>query len=300
LTEALRLFTGFGDKRAQARTLLQIGLLEEMSGDDRAAVSGFEASLALYREIDQGHGIAHALVNLGDAAFRLGELDRSAVWTDEALAISRQFADPFLVSMALSNAGQLALRRIDAAAASAWYRETLVVSAEMEHQLGIADGLAGMAGVALLIRHPETAARLLGAAASLGESVGVHLLPHHGQFNDALAETQERLGEERFRVFWDEGHALTLAQATEEALSIESPAMPKPGKDALPFGLTQRELDVLHLIVAGLPDKQIADTLFMSPRTAQKHAATIFAKLGVSSRTAAAALAIRSGITSNE
>jgi DNA-binding NarL/FixJ family response regulator len=112
--------------------------------------------------------------------------------------------------------------------------------------------------------------------------------------------TRTRLGEVQFRAAWDAGRALTLLQATQEALAIEPADAPKPDSPQFSFGLTHREVEVLRLIVAGLPDKQIADALFMSPRTAQKHAATIFAKLGVNTRTAAASIAIRSGIVSTE
>ena len=60
--------------------------------------------------------------------------------------------------------------------------------------------------------------------------------------------------------------------------------------------LTARELDVLRLIVGGLTDKEIADHLSISRRTASKHVATILAKLDVSSRTSAAIYAARHGL----
>jgi DNA-binding CsgD family transcriptional regulator len=60
--------------------------------------------------------------------------------------------------------------------------------------------------------------------------------------------------------------------------------------------LTDREIDVLRLLIEGLSDREIGDALFISPRTSQKHVANIFYKMDVSTRTAAATLAIRSGI----
>jgi DNA-binding NarL/FixJ family response regulator len=61
-------------------------------------------------------------------------------------------------------------------------------------------------------------------------------------------------------------------------------------------GLTPRELDVLRLLVAGRSNPQIAEALFISPRTATTHVSNILAKLGVESRTEAAARAIRDGL----
>ena len=63
-----------------------------------------------------------------------------------------------------------------------------------------------------------------------------------------------------------------------------------------PYGLSPRELDVLRLLVDGRTDREIAEALFISPRTAMSHVANIRNKLGVDSRTAAAGIAIREGL----
>ena len=61
-------------------------------------------------------------------------------------------------------------------------------------------------------------------------------------------------------------------------------------------GLSPRELDVLRLLVDGKTDREIADTLFISPRTASKHVGAILAKLDVVSRGDAAVFAVRHGL----
>jgi DNA-binding NarL/FixJ family response regulator len=60
--------------------------------------------------------------------------------------------------------------------------------------------------------------------------------------------------------------------------------------------LTSRELDVLRLVAAGKPNKQIATELGISERTARTHVSRILAKLRLSSRTQAALWAVREGI----
>jgi LuxR family maltose regulon positive regulatory protein len=60
---------------------------------------------------------------------------------------------------------------------------------------------------------------------------------------------------------------------------------------ALPEPLSARELDVLKLIAAGLTNREIADTLSISPETVKKHTGSIYGKLGVRGRTEAAARA---------
>ena len=63
-----------------------------------------------------------------------------------------------------------------------------------------------------------------------------------------------------------------------------------------PYGLTFREFTVLHFVAAGRSDKEIGIELAISPLTAQKHVSNILAKMDASSRTAAAARALREGL----
>jgi DNA-binding NarL/FixJ family response regulator len=64
--------------------------------------------------------------------------------------------------------------------------------------------------------------------------------------------------------------------------------------------LTTRELDVLRLVAAGKPNKQIATELAISERTARTHVSRILRKLGLSSRTQAALWAVREGLVEVE
>ena len=64
----------------------------------------------------------------------------------------------------------------------------------------------------------------------------------------------------------------------------------------LPYGLTERELEVLELVVAGHSNREIGATLFISPKTASVHVSNILAKLDVDGRVEAATMALRLGI----
>ena len=64
---------------------------------------------------------------------------------------------------------------------------------------------------------------------------------------------------------------------------------------AKPLDLTPRELDVIRLVAEGLSNKEIGQSLAISPRTVNFHLDNLFAKLGVRSRTEAAILALQQG-----
>jgi DNA-binding NarL/FixJ family response regulator len=67
------------------------------------------------------------------------------------------------------------------------------------------------------------------------------------------------------------------------------------GRSGPETALTPREMEVLGAAARGLGNKQIAAELGMSARTVQTHLTSVFAKLGVGSRTEAVLLAVKRG-----
>jgi LuxR family maltose regulon positive regulatory protein len=84
-------------------------------------------------------------------------------------------------------------------------------------------------------------------------------------------------------------------QALLDAFNLEG-ALPHGVSAALPEPLSEREQDVLGLMAAGLTNREIAETLFISPETVKKHTGSIYAKFGVGHRTEAVARARELGI----
>jgi NarL family two-component system response regulator LiaR len=83
----------------------------------------------------------------------------------------------------------------------------------------------------------------------------------------------------------------TLAPEAAQALVNAANQPPAPGHD-----LTEREREVLALMVEGLNNTQIATRLVVSPSTIKTHVSNILSKLGVVSRSEAVAMALRSGL----
>ena len=85
----------------------------------------------------------------------------------------------------------------------------------------------------------------------------------------------------------------TLSPEAAQALVETANLPPVPGLD-----LTEREREVLALMVEGLNNTQIAGRLTVSPSTIKSHVSSVLSKLGVASRTEAVTLALRNHIVS--
>ncbi len=72
-------------------------------------------------------------------------------------------------------------------------------------------------------------------------------------------------------------------------------AAPSPPAESL-TGLTRREVEVLHLVAQGLTDAEVADRLFISPRTVSQDLRSVYAKLDLPSRSAATRYAMEHGL----
>ena len=66
--------------------------------------------------------------------------------------------------------------------------------------------------------------------------------------------------------------------------------------NAYPAGLTRREVEILALVAQGLSNPQVADRLYLSPRTVGQHLRSIYGKLGVGSRAAATRFAVENDL----
>ena len=212
---------------------------------------------------------------------------------DEAtLARDRREEVPVSVTARCRAVAEFAAAPAAPTAASRGYQA--LVTAELARAVGNDDVAAWQAAVqawqAAAEPHPLAYAwlRLAEAAAAAGDrqSAGLGVRQAH-----ALAS---RVGAAPIA---DEAEAL----ARRTRLSLEEPAGQQtavpPAADPLArFGLTEREREILVLLSAGRSNPQIAGALFISPKTASVHVSNILAKLGVTSRIEAAAVAHRLGV----
>jgi DNA-binding NarL/FixJ family response regulator len=109
-----------------------------------------------------------------------------------------------------------------------------------------------------------------------------------------LAAIRAHLSENEFENAWNATRDTPLEQVIVEARAHVSQMPPAAARHAA--GLTAREVEVLQLLIEGLTDREIAASLSLSPRTVGGHVTHLLGKLGVDSRTAAVAYALRQGL----
>jgi DNA-binding CsgD family transcriptional regulator len=246
----------------------------------------------------------------------------------EVLFGSALFAQPLAAALAL-DAGDLPTARAWLAAHDRWLAWGGAVLGRAEGHLGWAAYHRAAGASAAAREHAEMALRdageprqplaLLAARRLVGElatAAGQHAAAgdHLGEalaLADACAAPYERaltlLALAELRVAAGERAAAETALA--EARAILEPLEAKPAlarADALAArlaaptqppaahraGLSAREVEVLRLVARGLTDAQVAERLYLSPRTVSTHLRAIYGKRGVDNRTAAARCAV--------
>jgi DNA-binding CsgD family transcriptional regulator len=226
---------------------------------------------------------------------------------DRALGRFEAIGDWVGATLVHHQRGLLALRAGDLPRAAAELAEALPRRWEIGDRRGAAATLAGLAATAAASGNGERAGRLLGAAESLWEATGppTSVIERQGRERVLAAvhglpavEAARRAG----RVLPIEEAIVESARLTaalrESAQSGEPRTAAIPGPTGLEAGVafTPRELEVLRQLADGRSDREIGDALYISHRTVATHVASILGKLGISSRTAAAAFAIRHGL----
>jgi non-specific serine/threonine protein kinase len=305
LEAGLELYRAAGDRRGAGRTQRSLGRMALDAGDHEAARPLLEEALAVERELDDRPALPWSLTYLGWLDLFGGNGSRAEALLREGLAISEELGDQEGIGRLRFSLAHVALDRGDLAEGAAGFGECLAIFAALDYRYGMAYALEGLADTAVARGRWGDGLRLAGAAAALREATGAApAAEFRTRHERRLAQARGALGEGAGAV-WAEGLALPLEAAVGAALAALGPrgAPPRghahtPGgaSEGRPGGLTRREAEVLRLVVAGQTNREIAAELVLSEKTVGRHLEHIYAKLGVSSRAAATAAALRAGL----
>jgi predicted ATPase/DNA-binding CsgD family transcriptional regulator len=299
--DSLALFRDLNDPWGIVTASCSLGkAVLNLGSDPSHARSILNESLTGAYELSDAWCVARATNILGDLARGQGDYDQATTHFEEALTLFRRLGQSLHVPLVLHNLGQVAALRGDARQGTEYVAEGLAQLQELGARRGQGFCLAGLATMAALLRQPERAARLFGAADALHRAAGVTMeWPDSVTYERQRAATRGQLDTATFAAAYDAGAALPPPQAIAEGLAFAAdvravaPGDP-PAADGL--GLSPREREVLRLLVEGHSNPEIAGTLYISHKTVRNHVTSILAKLGVESRTAAATFAVRHGL----
>jgi len=315
LERSLSIRRQIGDTIALPNTLSNLGDIACFEEDYDLSDAYHGEALAIRREIGNKRGIALSLSNLGMVAYLRGDTDASERWYSEGMEYATEVDDQFGKAGILLGQGKVAVRRGQLKPGLALLTQSLRILRQMGSRRLLADVVDALAAAAAHDKRFEAAARLIGSTSTMreGHQIGI---THRSrlEINELLTELHGELGEDGFQSVFESGKRQSLETAVDEAIMLAgaiseaedlrlAQAQVESGVDAgelaaEELGLTPREREVLVLLAQGMSDKEIADSLFISPRTAMTHVGNILAKLGVNKRTLAASVAVRKGLVS--
>jgi non-specific serine/threonine protein kinase len=233
----------------------------------------------------------NVLIALAQRRLGTGHREDSLEPFDEGIDLCRREGDEWNLSFLLCSRGaRLAdLGRLQEALATEC--EALRLARGGFNSWTVVHALEVTAQVYVLLGEGTHAAVLFGALTSLWPDLGGALMrsdsPHHAALE---RQAKEALGQDAFDHAFDRGRRMSVEAAVDFVLDEqELDAADAPELvEARPV-LTRRELEVAELVARGLSNKQIAEALVLSPRTAEGHVARLLDKLGFDSRARVAA-----------
>ena len=281
------LFHQVGDQAGVAACVRAHGVASLLAGDAKSCRQDVLKSLVLCRSCGDAQGAAWCVMLLGRVALVFGELDQAVTYLTDAIAEFERLGSPFGACHGRVELAEALRRGRRWAAAMAAYQQAFQDQQRHHFTVESAAILEGLAVIAAALHHFELAARLCGVAAAWRTTYDeTYWFGNPDAFEKSADHIRRHLGDQAWLRAYAEGKTATYGAATRlaaEALQNLAAELQLP-----PSGLTPREVDVLRLVAEGLSNAQIADQLLLSPRTVHAHLRSIFEKLEVTSRTAAA------------
>jgi predicted ATPase/DNA-binding CsgD family transcriptional regulator len=313
-----------GDLIAIGRAYYQLGNAWHHI-DPVRAVEACTSALKTFREIDDPGWLAVILADLGDKLRDCDKLDAAIPLLDEGLALSRAVPYPWGIAQALGQRAHAALVQCELEDAAAYFAESIPLAQQIGDEHMVMGAVVGLAGVALFRNHPVAAAILLAAVDAEQHATRWPRVSHPIPAARIRQSVADALPADVWESALAAGRLLPFAEAVSAAIAIadhdddatrrlelhilppvqdsgdpetmpESPSDRNGSRDS--SELSWRELEVLTLLCQRSTNAEMAQLLFVSPRTIESHVSHILEKLQVRNRREAAAIAVKRGLIS--
>jgi non-specific serine/threonine protein kinase len=333
LMEAVTLSRACGGLFPLEQALQHLGHIWMQQGEFARAMAAYEeaeqAARALLPVMPQaGLMVGSELCAQGATAKRAGDWGTAVARFTEAITFLRVPGGGRRLGSLLSELGVIQVYTGNTPQAAQNLVEGLALTWDVRNDTALSGTMRGLAAVAAVDDQSMASAHLLGAADAVDAST---LFPARAgaRDRDIVEWCLTRLAGDFDATTLDRvrraGADLTLEQSIALARAVAVPVLsatrvdeiwettgaPDPGaspealmvdrsRSSMPamlsWNLTRREREVLTLLCRRLTDNEIAETLFISPRTASAHVGNVITKLGAANRREAAALAARHGL----
>jgi DNA-binding NarL/FixJ family response regulator len=280
-----------------------LGAIAMRAGDYTTAERHFQLAFDTHPQHGNAELTGMAGTLLGRLAYERGDHAAATALLERSLVEQGDTFNPVGAGWALMTLARISSERGEHARAARQYAASLDLRLEYGDRIGCVASLRGLADVATAVGFHDLAARLLAAVEANAESLGLTLSgARRERFLLVIERVKAGMTPDAFSAAWQAGRQLTIDDAPDAGRALvralEQPdRMTAPRNGTARIGpLSPRETDVLRLVAAGLSTAQIAEQLFLSPRTVTTHLTSIYNKLGFNSRVAAARFAMDNGL----
>jgi len=294
LDRYLELAAAAADRSGSARAFAWPAYVDGLQASGRVdeALARVEEAVAAARDVGSPFWIAYALWIAGLALSKSDPSRALSAW-DEGVEFVRAHGVRFFDGFLSRDAARLHTTEGDLATALTLFGAAI----DSFHSAGnVAQLIVTLASVPALFEkldRPGVAATLLTAIRR--EPASLHHVP---ELDDLGARLAARFGAELDEqvAFGREMDLDAAAVYARRQIDVARDELVRPGEQPIPGGLTRRELQVLRLVADGLTTREIAERLFISAKTADRHIQNMYTKIGTATRATATRWALDHGL----
>jgi predicted ATPase/class 3 adenylate cyclase len=219
--ESLSIFRQLEDKISILTLASDLGMVDYHEGDYPSAKKHYQECLEIARQGDDLDLVSANLLRLGEIARLEGDYETASALYEESRGILSEVEWNLFLAGNLHKLGFIAQYREDYQGAKDLFTQSLEMQEKMSNRQGIAECLAGLAGLAVISGKIEQGVRLFAGAQALLDDIGAPMAPADCvEMERELSLAREQLSEVAFSTAWSEGGKMSMEEAIASARNL--------------------------------------------------------------------------------